>query len=151
MFSNLREKISDKLAAASLALTGDDNDRLIADIVARATSEELIAPEWSLNHSLIDLVNLNPNNSRWAFLSHQCVSVPCTHHLAELQIRNVEQFSNILLACMYIVQPDGREAIQGFKATHAQEQCQNPDPYPDGENGEFRQDNHNVPVRAYLS
>ena len=66
MFSNLREKISDKLAAASLALTGDDNDRLIADIVARATSEELIAPEWALNHSLIDLVNLNPNNSRWA-------------------------------------------------------------------------------------
>jgi hypothetical protein len=61
MFSNLREKISEKIAAASLALTGDDHDRQIADIVAKATSEELIAPDWALNHSLIDIVNTHAN------------------------------------------------------------------------------------------
>ena len=61
MFTQLREKLSDKLAQAQLALTGDDSDKQIAELVGKATSEELISPEWTLNMTLIDMVNQTPN------------------------------------------------------------------------------------------
>ena len=61
MFAQLKDKLNEKLAAASLALTGDESDKQISELVARATSEELIAPDWALNMTLIDTINQTPN------------------------------------------------------------------------------------------
>lgn len=56
MFQSLKEKISDTL----WSLSSDDADKNLADLVARGTSETLIAPEWGVNMQLVDIVNRQP-------------------------------------------------------------------------------------------
>lgn len=56
MFQSLKEKISDTL----WSLSSDDADKNLADLVARGTSETLIAPEWGVNMQLVDIVNQQP-------------------------------------------------------------------------------------------
>lgn len=56
MFAQLKEKLTDKFRA----LGSDDLDKSIGDLVSRGTSEDLIAPEWSVNLAIVDMVNQNP-------------------------------------------------------------------------------------------
>ena len=61
MFAKLQEKLSDFGSKASLALTGDEHDKQIADLVAKATAEDLIAPDWTLNMTLVDMTTQTAN------------------------------------------------------------------------------------------
>lgn len=56
MFAQLKEKLTDKLRSFG----SDDLDKQVLDLVVRGTSEDLIAPEWSVNLALVDMVNQSP-------------------------------------------------------------------------------------------
>ena len=64
MFAKLQEKLQDFGAKASLAITGDESDKQIAELVGKATSDELIAPDWTLNMTLVDMTTQTAN-PRW--------------------------------------------------------------------------------------
>uniref|UniRef100_A0A7R9YTW7 VHS domain-containing protein n=1 Tax=Chlamydomonas euryale TaxID=1486919 RepID=A0A7R9YTW7_9CHLO len=57
MFAQLKERLQDKLRHFG----DDDLDKKVWDLVQRGTSEQLIAPEWSVNLAIVDMVNQSPN------------------------------------------------------------------------------------------
>ncbi|KXZ49435.1 hypothetical protein GPECTOR_21g661 [Gonium pectorale] len=58
LFAGLKEKIADKFAEFKASATPQDNaDRQAAELVDKATSDELIAADWTLNFAVVDFVN----------------------------------------------------------------------------------------------
>eukprot|EP00798_Chlamydomonas_sp_ICE-L_P009674 gene9674-8498_t len=55
MFASLKEKFLSSSWAPQ-----DEHDRAIADLVDKATSEQLEGPDWGVNMAIVDLVNRNP-------------------------------------------------------------------------------------------
>ncbi len=56
--ANLRNRLSGAMKNVTAAL--DPHEREIAALVERATSEQLVVPDWSLNLELVDLINSDP-------------------------------------------------------------------------------------------
>ncbi|PNH06718.1 Class E vacuolar protein-sorting machinery protein HSE1 [Tetrabaena socialis] len=59
MFAGLKEKLADKLAEFK-GIPLDPLDKHVGDLVDKATSDELIAPDWSHNLAVVDWVNGSP-------------------------------------------------------------------------------------------
>lgn len=60
MFAQLKEKLKDKFSELKADLTAGPSDALekhIAELVDRATNEQLICPEWGANMEIVDIIN----------------------------------------------------------------------------------------------
>lgn len=62
MFAQLKEKLAAKLDEfkGTPPPPTDPLEKHVTDLVEKATSEELIAPDWSLMLEVVDFVNSNP-------------------------------------------------------------------------------------------
>mmetsp|Transcript_12393 Transcript_12393/g.26775 ORF Transcript_12393/g.26775 Transcript_12393/m.26775 type:complete len:544 (-) Transcript_12393:671-2302(-) len=93
MFAQFKEKISEKIRA----LGSDELDKSIWDLVAKGTSEELIAPEWSVNMELVDLVNQNPNAASEKLL--KALKRPVSKHNAKVQLLTLMMLETCVKNC----------------------------------------------------
>ena len=61
MFNSLKEKFSEALKELKDATAPHDAlDKYAADLIEKATSNALIAPDWGANMEVVDFINNDP-------------------------------------------------------------------------------------------